>query len=718
MTLSLNEISERIDTLEGENRAYRKHADEMELMWRLVDDSPGMEAARNTRGQEAVVLPTPYNIVTLAERMFSNLPRIKVPSAKGEVDDDDKARKRSRWLAAYWQRANREYSLPVMGNLVWQSLVLGRHCLRVRWIRDDLPKALRDRRLPIMLDTPDPRCTFVDEDWRGTCFASHGYRQRWRSLWSFYKQYEVMRPPDESRADEWVETRDVWWLDDDGNVWNSVLASLPQRQETYKRGRARDVVYAMEFLKPPTQTDYPEVPIIVGYGDSAPLDDSMTRGLSLLYPIQEMWRYNNRLASGTATALLWNFNPFVWLENTSGATVPPISVEPGTIQELPLGVKPQQMTIQNNMSLMQAQMSLVDAAIQQSAFPSVMYGEAGGLTAGYPMQILAQQARGRTNKIRQNLERTLEKGNALMLAMIEVDIWGGDEGVKIWAEDEARGLYSITLKASDIQQYYENSVTLVPDVPEDNAQKIATWLRMVETQVISRQTFRDLVLETIGLPQDEDVRVMIETALQDPQMQGKAILRALQKYYPNRAWELMVAGTQYEQIAQQEEQWKLQNAEMKKQERLAKATQRFRETGKVPDGYLLMPDGNLISEKDIQAAPPMSGMSMPPPAAMPGGAPGMPMGQPPMSGPPMNQPGPAMSGPPMMPSGMGAPQDTSGAMQVPGMMGMSPELAGQMQPENMGLPPNLEGVDPMLFQQLVGGRLGPADEMRRIAGIA
>src|SRR3990167_8295456 len=101
MTLSLDELSERIDTLESENQTYRACADEMEMMWRLVDNSPGMTAARNTRGQEAIVLPTPYNIITLAERMFSNLPRIKVPSAKGEVDDDEKAKRRGRWLTAY-----------------------------------------------------------------------------------------------------------------------------------------------------------------------------------------------------------------------------------------------------------------------------------------------------------------------------------------------------------------------------------------------------------------------------------------------------------------------------------------------------------------------------------------------------------------------------------------------------------------------------------------
>lgn len=699
MTLSLDELHERIDTLEDENRNYRTHADRMESMWRLEDNSPGMVAARNAEGQEAVVLPTPYNIILLAERMFSHLPRIKVPSAKSESDDDEKARLRGRWLTALWQRINRQSSMPVLGSLVWQSLVLGRHALRVRWIRDELPDKLKDRRLPILFETPDPRCTFTDEDWRGTCFGVQGYRQRWRALYSFYGG---MRPPDEDRADEWVETRDAYWLDDEGKVWNGVMASLPYKDPTTRGRRRNELSYRMEWVKEPVKTDYPEVPIIVGYGDSAPLTDASLRGLSLLYSLEEMWRYNNRLASGMATALLWNFNPMVWLENPQGAPLPDsLDIEPGMVRSLPQGVRPNQMVIQNNMGLMQAQMGTVDGAIQQSSFPTVMYGDPGSMTAGYPMQILAQQARGRTNKFRLNLERTLEIGNALALAMVEVDIWGGEmgtNGVHVWAESNGKSLYHVELKPGDIQGYYENQVTLVPDVPEDNAQKIATWLQMKQANIISAQTFRDHVLDIYGMPEDEDVRIQVEVALADPELQGKAMLRALQEYFPGRSWELMVAGTKYEQIAMQEEQWKQQREMEKQADRLARATERFRKTGKVPSGFHLMPDGSLMSDKDMEM---QSGSGlMPSPTPAPPGGP-MPNGGMPPSMPPM-------------PPGLTPPQDTSGGMQMAGAPGLTVEQNAQIQPEGVGFPPNASPLESP-FQQLVGGRMSDADMMRMIA---
>lgn len=695
--VTAEDLRERVNLAERENDEYRRHADTMEAMWALRDDAFSTAEPHTSSSEERIVLPTPYNTITLAERMFSNLPRIRVPSAKGEEDDDKKAKGRERWLTAFWQRANREFERPVLGGLVWQSLTLGRHALEARWIHDELPKARRNRRLPIMLRPLDPRHTYVEEDWRGTHFAAHCYQERWRSAYAFYREYATIpKPQTEQEADLWIDMSQVWFLDDEGNVCSAVLVDTPLCDEKGQRTGA----YEHHFAKPPCITDYPEIPIVLGYGDSAPIDNRMLRGVSLLYPQYEMWKYNNRLASGIGTFLLWYFNPVIFMENNGGAIVPDeITVNPGDTTVLPQGVKPNPMAMPANIGIMQAQMSMVETNIQQGAFPSVMYGEAGGLTAGYPMQLLSQQARGRTNKIRQNLERTIEKVNGIVLS--EIETFGGEEGVNIWAEDtRSRTLYRIGLKASDIEACYDNMVTLVPDVPEDNAQKIATWLRMVETGILSRQTFRDVALDTVGIPVDEDTRVMLEQALQMPEMQQKAFLKAIQEYY-GRKWEEVVAATPLEQLAQMVEQWKAQREEARKQARLERATQRFSETGVVPDGFHLMPDGTLMSDKDMQSTASGNGIaaSMRPPLAPSMGASPIPA---------------TMDG---LPMGMGTPPDTTGAMQVPGMMGMTPEMAGQMQPEGMGLPPNLEGADPLLFQQLIGGRMGPRDELNQMMGV-
>lgn len=705
-SMNIEELCGRVRTLEEENAEYVAHADAMERMWALVDErlNRTLAESENADSQEKVTLPTPYNITILAERMFSNLPRVSVPSHKGEEDDDDRAKKVARWLMAFYQRVDKEFALSVFGSLIWQSIVLGRHVVEVRWIRDELPKAQRNRRLPILVRTHDPRYVYWEEDWRGTVFVARKYRERWGSVYAFYgEKYGLMEPPSAIEASDWLELTQCWWMEADGSIWNAVYADFP----LYTESGHRSGEYTNQYVKPPHKTKYPDIPIIVGYGDSAPVDKEAMRGLSMLHPLKEAWEYENRLASQIGTGLLWFFYPTIFIENTMGSIVPKdIKVNPGQTRVLPAGLKPNPMLVQTNMQMAQTQLNMVQTAIQQSSFPSVMYGDAGGLTAGYPMQILSQQARGRTNKIRRNLERTVERMGSLILAQVEA--FGGKNGVRIWAEDPRDNeLYTEVLTAEDIQGNYDNQVTLIPDVPEDNAQKIATWLRMVEVGIISRQTFRDKVLDVVGIPVDEDLRVAVEQALMDEQLRPKAMLRALQNYFPERSWELMIAGTQYEMMAQMEEEWKRQEEERKKAQRQQKAQERFQRTGRVPAGYQLLPNGTVVREGEMSPTGPQSS------GLPPGGPPPSPMGA---MGP--QGPGPLGMGPQGPgPLGMGTPQDTSGALQVPGLPGLPPELAGQLMPEGMGLPPNLEATNPMLFQQLAGGRIGPAEEMRRIAGV-
>lgn len=697
---SLDDLIARVRRLERADTPWRTHATEMARAWSLRDDplDRTMEERRNADGQEHVVLPTPYNVITLAERMFSHLPRIKVPSAKGQDDDDKKAKLKARFLSAFWQRAEREFSKPILGSAVWQSCTLGRHAIGVRWVYDELPPALQKTRLPILLEAYDPRTISMEEDYRGTTFVSRCYEERHETVYSFYHEYGVMKPPEPGCGDDLVRMTECFWLDFSGGVWHAVYADIPIRGEDGNRTGEIDSMFA----KPCTLTEYPEIPIVVGYGDGAPVEDNILRGVGLLFPIVELWKYQNRLAGGIGTGLLWHFNPTIFLQNEQGAVLPKtMKVNPGDVIVLPNGVRVNPMLMQHNMPMMQAQMSIVDGALQQSSFPSVMYGEAGGLTAGYPMQILSQQARGRTNKIRLGLERSIEKVNRMILALIE--IFGDKKGVRVWAKDDrSNSIYHISIKRTDIQGYYENMVTLVPDIPEDNANKIATWLRMLEAGVVSRQSFRDLVLDTIGIPEDEDVRIAVEQALMDDQLRPKMMLRALQEYFPGRNWELMVAGTIYEQLAQQEEMWKLKEQDRRDAERLARAQKEFMETGVVPDGYHLMPDGLLMSDEDMEG-PPMGG---PPLMGSSGGI-----------GPPMGAGGfPSGINPSSL--GVGTPTGTStGALQVPGIEGLPPELSGVMSPEGMGMPPNGPmGVSP--YQQLIGGQgLGPTEELNRLMGL-
>ena len=330
-----------------------------------------------------------------------------------------------------------------------------------------------------------------------------------------------------------IDVIDFWWAGDEGEIWNAVLVDD-------------------DFTKKPVETDYPMIPIIEGFGDSAPISGETFKGMSVLHPMRDLFFYNCRLVSQMATGVQYYFWPMLIATNEEGREIEDFEIKPGQILRPPPGTKIDQIAPAPNVPLAQAVIGMVDGNIQQSSFPGVLYGQAPGeLQAGYGVSLLSDAAKGRVNQVRFNLERTLEYTNQLVLAMVEE--FGEDDGVTVWGKNERAGnFYSVTLTKDDIEGYYENRVTITPAIPADIVQRQTLAIRMMEAGIISKRTVRDKFLD-ISLPEDEAVRVAIEQALQSEELTPKVILDALREYFPDD-WEIKIAGTSLEQVAMAEQQ--------------------------------------------------------------------------------------------------------------------------------------------------------------------
>ena len=85
-------------------------------------------------------------------------------------------------------------------------------------------------------------------------------------------------------------------------------------------------------------------------------------------------------------------------------------------------------------------------------------------------------------------------------------------------KDEAQGRkYRTALTAEDIDGYYENTVALTPLVPSDDTQKMTMGLRLVESGVLSPDTFLDKFVST-PLPADELEQAQLFKILQSPEV--------------------------------------------------------------------------------------------------------------------------------------------------------------------------------------------------------
>jgi len=650
MRLEIDDILDRVSRTEDENRTWRKMAEEWEGMWKL--DAGYKKSWRETianDGREQVTTSDPYNVVNLLMRLIPSQPKIDIPPRKEEEQADEDSQQVERWLTAMYARVNKQQETNFVDDLKWFLAVRGKAYVEAKWVKEDMPPMLRKKAFPILIRALDP---FEIGYHRGPLFtewAFHKYeaekvdiRQRYPNL----KKWDQPKPTNPvTNESHLVTVIDFWWTNAaDYSVWNAVIIDD-------------------EFAMAPRKTDYPIVPIIEARGDSAPTADKAYRGLSILHPINGSWQYKCRLNSNLGTAVLWYTWPFFLVESPMGHEQNDIVVRPGSTQHAVEGTKIQEVRPQANAQLLESMLAKVDADIQQSTFPGVLYGDAGNMQAGYGVNILSQAATGRVEAVRDSLERMLMWLNELALALVDT-FDDDDEGVELWGRNEGdEKLYRTCLYRKQIDGYYENSVELKVSTLQDDIALQTLGIRLTDSKIISKQLMRDKYLK-ITVPTDEQNRIYAEMALDHPEIQKVLSVTRLIESHPE-TWEALVKGTPIEQMA-----------------------------------YRIASESLGIE------------IEMPP---LPPEMQGPPQGMPPMGGPPMPPQGPPMpQGPP--PGTQGPPPPIQPPAELVGPMGggIPPEMQGQSGGgESMGMPPDM---DPALFKQIMGLPVGAGEELNMMGG--
>jgi len=654
MKLEVDDILHKVKRHEEEMGEYRRMAEVWESMWKLKAFSR-TSAEAEAAGQEQFALPLPYNVVNLLMRLIADDPKIDCPARDLSEYEVNVSERKERWLASAWQLAAQQQRTNLVSNAKWQSGVRAMHCFEVKWIRDELPEKLKDKRFPILVRNLDPLNVGISQGPLYTEFAYHKYDADPLDVAQRYpkaKKDLIDDTPNGYRAKRrQIPVVDYWYTDTDGTVWNAVLANE-------------------KYVKKPYKTDYSVIPIIVGGADVSMSKTPSHRSLSILHPLVEIWPAMSRLASQIATANLWYFWPHIAVQNENGMELPEnLVVKPGVTQPYPWGTKIEMIQMNPNVPLAGELMSQYEKAAQESTFPGVMYGQApGSLQAGYGVSILSNAAEGRISSTRYNLERTIEAVDELMLRLVEE--FAPDDGVRVWGMDKANSkiLYE-TLTPDEIDGYYENHVTLQHTIPQNDIQVQTLGLRLVDSGIVSRQWYRDKMINA-PISADEAQNVLTEQLMEDPQLKPKLMLAALAKRFPD-SWESLVEGTELQK--------------------------------------LLEPPQPEPPPQPMGVPPPMNGQMPPMPQGMP----------PDMMAPPGAQMPPGMmgmgQGPQSYPPGMGMPPQVPGQFDSLNMDGgtFPPMVGGQLSPQTMGFPP---GMPPELIQQLLGRPMTPGEELNSLGG--
>lgn len=685
MKLTYEEVKERVDQVKLAKTEFVSMADDMERLYTLQLYDKSSEQVLRDKGQEQVLLPAPMNIILLGQRLLSSEPKIEIPAMDSEKGKDDRAGKLERFLSAFYERSNQEQERNIIGDAAWQTMTFGRGCYMVEWVdKKRMPNVVRSVNLPIRIRTPDPRNVGVSSN---SLYKEYAYREYTEKMGKVIRDYPKLKGKLSYSAGSYTEESrlvrmcDFWYRSyKDGSIWHCITADE-------------------EMALDPRKTDYPDIPIIEFMGDDAPVGGTVAfsekmRGVGLLYPVKDALKYYNRLVNTMATGLLYYLWPTLIWKGAAGLKPPDLTVGAGQIVSVPNDGDFRALDVPVNQQLSSQMMEIVSKQIDQATFPAVLYGDAPGqLQAGYGINILADQARGRISKFKRNNEMALQQVNALILAMIEsVDEHSGTGlgEVGVWGKDNASGsIYRVSISAKDIKGNYENLVSLNPAIPQDDMQREQLGLSKVQAKIMSLKTYRDKV-NSVPLPPDEEQRLLIEMAYQNPEIGNRIQAMAIVAAHPND-WMDILGGTSLEQALP-----------IKEQNKITKA----RENGKIAGGGMPQQQGM----PPPQGAPQQQGM------LPPQGAPD-----------PLQMVAEAMIG--MMQQGMppeqaaqmlveqGAPPDVimmvmeqlnvapAGGTDMqtpnaaPGMI--PPQMAGQMTPEMLGMSP--EQVQSGMFQQLVRG---------------
>lgn len=661
MDEKLDFILDRVTRHDQERSVYKEMAERWVSMWKL---DPGFQRPLKeaiAKGMEQVILPTPFNVVNLSQRLLSATPKIDViPQDVGDKESEEYAEQCEKWLTAMWRQVNKAQGRNVLSDNVWNALVYGRFVFDVRWVRDMLPTDLKKTSFPISIRTLPPTNVGIQQGPYATEFAYHKYEASVLEViraWPKLKNVEItsalgrlieeMRLNNGKTEDRKVCVIDYWETHPvTGKVYNAVLVED-------------------EFAKPLKVTSYPYVPIICGRGDYAVGLGDEFDGLSILHSIDGLWQYQCRLASQLATGLMWYFWPQFLISNEYNTPVGDFSPKPGGVEEVPYGTKVDQVKMDPNVPLAETVYQKLEASIQQSTYPEVMFGMMPqDLKSSYGIALLSDAAQGRIKNFQESLEMAIERVNELCLALVERK--GGEEGVSIWGVSEHDEKYRLILTPEMIDGVYHNEVSIVPAMPTDDMQKTVQGKQLADSKYISVKTLHDKYLG-INVPSDEMKRIAVEEAMQSDEMRNYRLRRAMEDYFGEDALSMMM-GTDLMPQPPEGYEWY--------------AT----ETGKV--------EMRKLPEQPPQAPQPPPGLS------------GMPPGQPdPMSGGlPPGLPGMPPGGPPIQPPGVAGPQGG----------GIPPQLAGQLSAPDLGLPTQ---TDPMLMDMILNNQGSPNDVMNQTIGV-
>lgn len=506
--LDLQDILHRVALTEGERQGWRTRCEYWRQMWRLEAFKESRQEALKDK-REQIILSLPYDVIRTATTLVPARPIIECPEAHDEMTEGNKEA-RQQFLIGLWERNNRRRKANLWRDMGWFGATSGRYALEVKWIYESLPVKMRGRVCPIYIETIDPLQVGIKD---GPFWTEYAYRKYMCDRADVRQRYPNARFTDDRylfgnpasmynrgyQESTMSEVIDFWYTDPKtGTICNAIIVD-------------------QSFVKRTAPTDYISIPLIEGGMDRAPLKEERWKYNSILRGIDQTWQYQSALASQIATGLMYHFWPAWITQNEFGKDIGDIKMGPGQTKSVPWGTKVDQLMGNVNVPLADAMLNLLENQAKRTTFPDPVFGmRQGSAQAGYDAQNMLAVGAANIDSLLESISLCASAVNEIAFGFVES--FAQQNGVSVWGYNQQSEQYGhMTLYPEQINGYYENNVRVEANLPHDDLQKLTLWLRLVETGIMSQQTFREKGMAQ-RLPINEFKRVIFEQALRDPQL--------------------------------------------------------------------------------------------------------------------------------------------------------------------------------------------------------
>jgi len=185
------------------------------------------------------------------------------------------------------------------------------------------------------------------------------------------------------------------------------------------------------------------------------------------------------------------------------------------------------------MPQLDTQLNMLEDYIERGSVPRVLQGQYVGSMSGIAMSLLRNPTLMKVAFKQETLERTMVSLNEKILRLLEKFL---RKPRYLWGQDARGEGVDVMIDPEQIGGYYRNDAKLSASLPTDDANTVNMIAALVQLGVLSRQTARDVMQQTLHelVPQslpDEQEMVLAEMVLQDETIIQQLAMQVAQKVF-------------------------------------------------------------------------------------------------------------------------------------------------------------------------------------------